>query len=198
MRYTDDFVQPLQDLFDLDSLEADPGTIYGASPDFRLAYVNTAFDRFCAENGGPAGGIALGTSLVDLVEGPLRDFYRDRFSHAATTGAVPQFDYECSSAATFRRFRMSIFRVGDRGNLLIANRPIVETPRGLPAAAPPDEAGYRTPEGILAMCSHCRCARHVADGRWDLVPAWIARQPPRVSHGLCPPCAAYYLAMIDA
>ena len=65
------------------------------------------------------------------------------------------------------------------------------------AAHPPDEALYRTADGLLVMCSNCRRSRRAGTGTgatavWDWVPNYAATPPPRASHSICRLCAVYY------
>ena len=50
--------------------------------------------------------------------------------------------------------------------------------------------------GFVSICAHCRCAKRVDNpDQWDFVPQYLQLRPestPKVSHGLCPVCRAYF------
>lgn len=96
-------------------------------------------------------------------------------------------DYECSSADTYRLFRMRIYPLAEGFGIVHALR--IEEPHF--------ERPHRASEayidrGVIAMCSYCRKVRHRPTLRWDWVPAYVANRPANLSHGMCTSCAAHY------
>jgi hypothetical protein len=69
---------------------------------------------------------------------------------------------------------------------------LVEAPHpGSPHAA--DVSEYEDAFGVVSACANCRRVRNRRDlGRWDWVPAWVARPHPRTTHGLCDACLEFY------
>lgn len=169
-------------------------TSYILSPDRSLLRCNTAWDEFARANGGDAvlAQAVRGSSLLDAISPSLRPFYAAGFDHACRTGERWEHVYECSSAEVHRTFRMIAYPFGD--SLVVTHVLQVERPHDR-EASPPGEVYLR--DGVIEMCAHCRLVRHATATRWDWVPALVAAMPPNVSHGLCPPCAAYYYP-IDA
>ena len=186
------------------ALEHDPSVIFVLDSSLRIAYCNTAWDRFAAANGGndllrPA---PIGRSLVDSIGEPLSAFYESAYQGVLHSLEPWRHFYECSSPATFRKFSMHVLPLRSTGGLLVVNSLCVERPHGL-GAGPPSEAAYRQADGLIVMCSHCRRTRRTeavgrdAVGRdaieqWDWVAEYVAEMPPRTSHGLCKVCLEYY------
>ncbi len=70
-------------------------------------------------------------------------------------------------------------------------------------AGQPDDAElisrYTNDEGMIVQCCHCRLTRHRVDRlTWEWVPAFIARQPENLSHGLCQTCFRGHYPMLAA
>lgn len=159
----------------------------------RFVYCNPAWDRFALANQGEdaRGERVLGTALLDTVAEPLRRFFQHAFEAVASSGKPFEFDYECSSSEKFRLFRMQILPLRPEGCFLVVHSLRVEEPHEGPAELP-DEQRYRTPEGLVVMCAHCRRTRRVAEpAKWDWVPAHLNNRSFTVSHGLCEICYAY-------
>ena len=52
---------------------------------------------------------------------------------------------------------------------------------------------YRSAEGVLVQCCHCRRVRRIEEPMvWDWVPAWLTAGPEGTSHGLCEPCVGFH------
>jgi hypothetical protein len=76
---------------------------------------------------------------------------------------------------------------------VVTNALVVERPHASTATDDPDR--YVDRDGLITMCSHCRCSRRVDSlDHWDFVPEYLQPLEPavRVSHGLCPVCRAYF------
>ena len=186
----------------VDSLETHKGTIFGIWPDRRLAYFNPWWFRFAVENGGE-GSIpldwALGRSVMDSVPDSLGDFYENLYRSVLdrdpASGSPVQHEYECSSAEIFRRFLMTLYRLGNQEGILVVNSLVIERPHDK-AVRPPREPlpdAYSDEGGFIHQCASCRRVMNMKEtGRWDWVPAWVARPPTRTSHTLCDTCMPFF------
>jgi len=186
--------------FDLAELEAQHGPVYGMDRELRLAYLNPAWFRFAAENGGePVIGDSwgLGRAVMEAVPEVLRPFYDKLFGEALARARSPlqpqTLEYECSSAETYRRLAMTVYSLPAGSGLLLVNSTVIEQPHAAPEATAAAEADYRDANRLFCQCAHCRRFRNfsVAE-RWDWVPAWVAHMPDPTSHSLCPPCFNYF------
>jgi hypothetical protein len=174
------------------ALGAHPGTLAAVESDGTIAWVNDAWWRFAADNGAAdlAHRFPVGSSYFEGIHGPLRDFFRQRFDAALRTGTPFTLEYECSSASTYRVFRMRALPF-DGAGLLVDHGPIVERPHERVAFAE-DEVRYRSEAGLVTQCANCRRVRRTDGRSWDWVPTWVKDSPPKTSHGLCAPCATFY------
>ncbi len=166
----------------------------------RIVYCNPAWDRFAAQNDGTACHSiqVVGTPLLGSISDPLTRFFRTAFDAVLASGEAFEFDYECSSAQTYRLFRMRIRPIQGPASLLVIHSLRVERPHDRPSV-PPDDARYRSPAGFIVMCCHCRrTKKNVEPSTWDWVPDYVARVPPQVSSGICPTCYAYFYPEIYA
>jgi hypothetical protein len=165
-----------------------------------IVYCNPAWDRFAAQNGGTTcrSSKIIGTPLFQCISESLTRFFRTAFDVVLESGDPFEFDYECSSAQTYRIFRMRILPISGPASLLLVHSLRVEKPHDRPSL-PPDDARYRSPAGFIVMCCHCRRTKRVAEaGAWDWVPDYVAGVPPRVSTGMCSTCYAYFYSEIYA
>ncbi|HVV98963.1 MAG TPA: hypothetical protein VHB77_01415 [Planctomycetaceae bacterium] len=179
--------------FELRGLEQDPGTIFGLWPDLRLAYVNPAWTRFAAENGGEpdiSRDWGLGASIASAIAEPLRPFFLECYGRCLAEARPWVHIYECSSPNLYRTFQMKAFPMRESRGILVVNALHVEMPMHR-VSQPPDEQRYRNEHGLIVQCAHCRRV-HRLDGRWDWVAEWVASPPPRTSHGICGVCVSYY------
>ncbi len=178
--------------FDPSALNDDPSTIYALDPELRITYMNLAWARFALANGAhwADGRWGLGTRIIDAVPTILRPFYEHLFEAARTTSVAVEHDYECSSGAVFRRFRMRVMPC-ERDILLVVHSLLRESPRACSTDPAPDFL-YRNQDGLIVQCSHCRCVRRARTTAWELVPAYVERAAPGLVHGLCTVCRAYY------
>ncbi|MBN9661176.1 MAG: PAS domain-containing protein [Acidobacteria bacterium] len=178
-------------------LETDPSVIYVLDRDLRITYCNAAWDRFAVENGGMdlVRPHLLGRSVMDSVPQVLHGFFEDGYRKALSSGETWEHSYECSSASTYRAFRMLTYPEPDRSGLVVVNLILVAHPHNdverQPHALEPGL--YLDDFGVLKMCSHCRRVSRVGEpGQWDWVPALVEAPPARVSHGLCAMCVHLY------
>lgn len=177
--------------YSLRELEAAAHTVVGLRPDYSVGYRNGAWSRFAADNDAVELAHWNGKPITVSFAPPIRRYYEALFVGVQESGQPVDHDYECSSAAVFRWFRLRILPLRDRA-LLLLHHLRVEEAHTRPAFAP-DEARYRDPEGIVTQCCHCRRTRRATDrATWDWVPAYLDRRLPQVSHGLCPPCFRHY------
>jgi hypothetical protein len=176
------------------ALEQDPSVIFALDSTLHITYCNAAWDHFAAANGGPGlvRPAPIGRPLLAYINGPLAGYYGGALRHVLKTGAPWRHTYECSSRATFRKFLMHVFPVRKTQGLLVVNSLRMERPHELSH----DRIGagdYRTSEGVVVMCSHCRRAqRRGSPDQWDWVPEYVEHLPPNTSHGLCNLCLEYY------
>ena len=198
-KLTSQFAKLLGD-FDLSSLRAHSGAVYGVWSDFRLAYLNPAWFRFAHENGGEPSVSRhwrLGASILDGIASPVREFYQAKYRHALRSHTVWNHEYECSSDTLYRLLHQIVYPLGSAEGLLVVNSVRVERAHSQTErpARPADDAIYRDKQGRLHQCAHCRRVKNLLElERWDWVPEWVRVVPPPVSHRLCPSCVAHYYA----
>lgn len=166
--------------------------VVGVWADLTIAYISPGWRRFGAANGGAgafADESALGRSLLEGVPEVLRERFQSVYASLAGDG-TGFYDYECSSADTFRRFRMTRHAVGTRGMLLIHHL-LEERPHD-PSERPivrPEDVPLVPVDRPPTQCAYCRRMRVVGQpDRWVWVPEWVSSQPVLVSHGMCDLC----------
>lgn len=177
--------------YSVDELEAAAHTVVGLRPNYSVGYRNGAWTRFASDNDAVELAHWNGTPITAAFLEPVRAFYEQLFRGVQDTGVPVDHDYECSSPALFRAFRLRILPLQDRGLLLLHHLAVehVHTVPGLP----PDDGRYRDQHGLATQCCHCRRTRRATEpATWDWVPAYLDRHTPQVSHGLCPPCFRHY------
>jgi hypothetical protein len=192
----DERFRPLLDQLGARVFEESADTIYGLWSDFSLAYTNPRWATFALENDGAAisDDWGLGRSVLESCGEALEPFYARAWRRALREGRPWLHRYMCSSPTSRRWFVMRVLPIADRA-LLVSNSLLVET--SLAAGfAPSDESAYRSPDGLVRQCSHCRRVRAVDSAtpdRWDFVPQLLAfRRSASVSHVLCPLCLSYH------
>ncbi len=186
------------DRFSLQTLEQERGAIYALDRDLRLCYLNPAWYTFAWDNQGEpdiSQRFPVGTPLTAAIQGPLRDFYADAYRQVLHDGQVWEHNYECASDTIFRRFHQRAYPIDGGHAVVVVNNLVVSHPYQQehgPTTAP-NESSYRNSDGLIVQCSHCRRVQHAdSPDRWDWVPAWVAKIPPRTSHSLCYPCYEYF------
>jgi hypothetical protein len=157
----------------------------------RVIFCNPAWEEFAIQNGAPelASGKALGIDLLAIIPLELRNFYQLHLERARNSGEPWNFLYECSSPDVFRACRMRVYPLLHR-ELLFTNSLVVESPHALHYAG--DAKEYANRSGIVTMCAHCRCSKHLPTGRWDYVPIFVRSTEISISHGLCRTCREYF------
>ncbi len=184
---------------DLDGAEGHRGSVYGLWPDLRLAYFNPWWFRFAKENDGEpdiALHWGLGTPVMNSVPDVLKTFYEDLyesvFSRKQPFSVPVQHEYECSSPNTYRRYLMTLYRLGASEGILVVNSIVVEGPQ---TREPHDalETLYRSDDGVIRQCPSCRRTKNMKEtDQWDWVPAWVAKSPSRTTHVMCNLCFQAY------
>ncbi len=178
------------------ALDRSPAVSYILDSQFRIMYCNPAWSRFATLNGAPrlAGGLAVGSALFDAIPDVLKPAYSDAFGEVLSTGQVWAQSYECSSPTLFRVFRMRIHLLKPRNWFVVTNTLVVESPHRETATA--DASAHVDANGFITICAHCRCTKRIEDpNQWDFVPQYLQlslESIPKVSHGLCPVCRAYF------
>ena len=178
------------------ALDRSPAISYILDSQFRIMYCNPAWNRFARSNGAPrlAGELVLGSDLFDAIPDALKPAYSDAFRQVLSTGLVWEQSYECSSPTLFRVYRMRIHPLKPRAWFVVTNTLVVERPHARTATA--DANTYVDVNGFVTVCAHCRCSKRVDNpDQWDFVPEHLKlrlESTPRVSHGLCPVCRAYF------
>ena len=175
------------------NLEKDPAVVYMLDSDLRIRYCNEAWDRFAIENGGH--GLErqhqLGRPVMDVIPAPLKRFYQQGYDQVLSSGQPWEQDYDCSSPAVYRRFRMAVYPDPEGDGLSVVNSLAVDRPHGaeiVPRGV--NEFVYLDEHGHVTMCCHCRrTCRANHPHVWGWVPANLEGPPGSVSHGLCAVCA---------
>jgi len=186
---------PLLKDFGLADAEDHGGTVVGLWPDLTIAYVNRAWRTFAVENG-TANAAWLdeprGRSLLYEITPGLWHFFREHFARCLSERRPWEHQYECSSPELKRKFHMKVYPLGAAEGLLAVHSLVFESPH-TESGLPPIDGRYRTRDGQVVQCCHCRRVRRAdQEETWDWVPLWVKQAPPRTSHGFCPPCFRYY------
>ena len=184
---------PLLAGFSLNTLESDAATIVGVWPDGRIGYLNPAYRAFAEAAG--AGELCvrwgLGANVFASIPEPLRRFYVELFGRARASSAPLTHLYECPTPELARTYALRMHSLSGGRGLLTSHSLVVARPH--PESHAADSHEYRDADGILLQCMHCRRVRRASEEvRWDLVPEYVAKVPPRTSHGLCELCLEYH------
>lgn len=164
-----------------------------------IVFVNAAWTRFAAENGGDrvaASGV-IGRSLWEFVADPTtRHLYREVLARVRA-GRAMRFTFRCDSPACRRLMEMEVARVPG-GETEFRARTLSEETR--PAQPLLETGGHRSGE-LVRMCSWCQ--RVEVRGVWLEVEEAAARLGlfelpvlPRLTHGICEPCYARMAEML--
>ncbi len=168
---------------DAEHLEGLPWPAYGMWPDARLAYLNPAYAKRA-----PAGW-GLGADVL-AAAGPLRQSVARLHRAALSSGRPTAFRYACPTPWAARTFELLVVPLdGSRAPLALHSLVNEHAHR---AVRPANEPLYRTVDGLVVQCAHCRRTRRGREAVWDVVPDFIARLPLRTTHGICPTCEAHY------
>ena len=165
--------------------------LYVVNSDLVITYVNPVYLKFAEENGGSAIGdeFSVGCHVIDVIEGPLREFYDDLYRRCLESGEAIEHEYECSSGDEFRKFRMHAFPIGESHGIMVDHSLIVSRAHDrVPHGFEPNL--YVNGQGILQQCGHCRQIKNLKTNSWDWCPDALGRL--KISHGLCEWCRDYY------
>ncbi len=201
---------------DIDALlDAMDGWVYLVDTQGTVVAVGSpAWDAFAGENAGEEIiGEVVGRDLFEQIAGrDVQATYR-RMHEALVSGRRREitFDYRCDAPDTERHMRMSLSAVRD-GDVTVAI--LYQSQLNWQASRPPiglfESAGRPAPrldlpaDRILAMCSFCHAVAWPL-GAADSDREWIepgeydrrgGASDVAVSHGMCPPCNAQFLARI--
>lgn len=186
---------PLLKDFGLADAEDHGSTVVGLWPDLTIAYVNRAWRTFAEENGAASApwlDEPVGRSLLYEITPGLWPFFRENFARCLTERRPWEHEYECSSAELMRKFHMTVYPLGTSEGLLAVHSLVLETPH-TEIGLPPVDSRYRSSDGVLVQCCHCRRIRRGdQENSWDWVPLWVKEPPPKTSHGFCPTCFRFY------
>lgn len=189
--------------FDQEAIDRHSSSVYGLWPDLSLAYVNPAWFRFAADNNGEpdiSTRWSIGSAFMQAVPDPLQNFYARLFSATLADGTRTdprpvQHEYECSSAALYCRFLMTVYPLRSSSGLLVVNTLTVECPHDQSERPPQlaDPQTYADADGIVRQCAHCRRIQVPANpDLWHWIPAWVEKCPAQTSHTLCNFCLDHY------
>jgi hypothetical protein len=168
-----------------------------------ILFVNEAWDRFAAENGGGerAGSSGVvGTRWLDGIHGedPRRVhavlLHRAMRRSGGGPGGAVLHTSESNDAERSRLVATRLEALGAPGGGLTAVAVIHRTVRDLPLAEvyPPvegDGASHRSADGTWEQCGCCRRTRRPGpSGEWDLVKALVAVPPRATRFVYCPLC----------
>lgn len=174
-------------------LENCPEPCFTVSESLAITYCNSAWDRSALLNQGSPAVLShnvTSRNLLEFIPRELKQYYLDLFATARAVGHPVSHDYECSSATLFRLYRMQIYPL--TSGFAVINSLRLEHPHERVPVAPND-AVYRNGAGLIRMCANCRRTRRVDNpDAWDWVPAYLDLPYGDVSHGVCPPCLAFY------
>jgi len=162
----------------------------------RIRSVDAAWIAFALENDAPelTRDAVLGRLLWDFVEGPeLKLLYQGLSQRVRESGGTIEFSCRCDSPNQARWMRMRIERVGENGGLRFESRTERVEPRS-PISMLDTNHGEQS-NGTLPICSVCKAIR-LGDETWVDVEEAVTKLElasnetlPRLSHGICPPCA---------
>jgi hypothetical protein len=162
----------------------------------RLVRVNDAYYRFAGENGWAGAGASLGRSLWDFVSGEqLTTLLRILVRRVRLTKTAVELPFRCDGPDVRRELNIRIASTSSGRAVLFETRVRSEEPREFQALL--DPSADRSEE-LIEMCGWCD--RFLVDGDWVEVEDAAARlqlfkrsEPPAISHGICPECAAKLL-----
>jgi hypothetical protein len=174
-------------------LESCPDPCFVVTDSLDIKYCNQGWNKFAVLNEARPEVLAakvISRNLLDFVPNDLKRFHADLFALARKTGKPVTHDYECSSATTFRLYRMHIFPLNQ--GFAVINSLRVEHPHDR-TPLEPNDAFYETESGMIRMCSNCRRTNRADDpAAWDWVPDYLERMRPNTTHGVCPACTEFY------
>ncbi len=161
------------------------------SKNLKLIYYNPTWRIFANENGANDAELkikSLAQPIIDALPEPFKNYYLSKFNEVLKTGKVWHFDYECSSAETYRLFNQIAHPFKNGKGIIVVNRlrvemPMSKTNRKIKKAL---EHLYLQETGFINQCCNCRCIQSVKNKKeWDWVPEWVKQMHPNTSHTIC-------------
>ena len=174
----------------MEKLKRDPSSIAAITEDGRIGWVNHGWLEFARANGGAGAAIHVGDNYFAGICGETRGLFEAAVSDCLASGIPVEQDYECSSTAVHRVYRLRMLPLSKQV-LLLVHHPVATRTHDRPAE-PPDKARYRDESGHIAQCGNCRRTRTFPEQAWHWVPHWVERPPGSVTYVLCPVCRVFH------
>lgn len=174
--------------------------IYKVDNDFKIIYVNDAWDLFAKENNGDEiiSDKVLGENLFDFIHSrDVKQMYFEIISYVRK-GKILKFPFRCDSPTQIRNLHMLVY-LDNNGNVTFSSElqstKIRETPLYVIYTSNVEE------EYMLVMCSWCKRVR--AENGWVEVEEvlnnekiFLKHQIPKITHSICEECYATIKAEI--
>jgi hypothetical protein len=173
-----------------------------------ILFVNDAWERFGAENGGGkrcSAGDLVGSRIQDHVSGEeprrvLRTLLRRALRRGPRQGGRPAVQTsECNGPDVARLVMTQLAPViagSEALGLTLVHRVVRELPAG--EVYPLVDGGdrdYHAGDGVLEQCSCCRRTRRPSEpAEWDFVPGLVAAPPVDARFAYCPLCRELHYA----
>ncbi len=171
-----------------------PPIVYRVDRTDRIVYVNEAWDAFAHQNRGAAVTAArvVGRPLWDFISDLTTRMIYQRMLGRIRLGNELRFAFRCDSPSCRRVMQMQILQADERDAVEFRSLTITEAHRHLPLLGQADEFEE---EALLRACGWCN--RLDVKGAWMELEEALPRlqlmevpSPPKVTHGICEPCAA--------
>jgi PAS domain-containing protein len=104
----DPVLSKLLDGLSFQDLDNSDDIVFALNADLEITYVNQGWVRFAERNGGSDVNKkwSVGSRFIDAIPLILRPFYLENFAKVLVENRPWEHQYECSSAALYRRFHM--------------------------------------------------------------------------------------------
>ncbi len=193
-RFGTDFLEMIKG-FDLEVLEKSRYSIYALSKELKFIYFNPAWYHFAIENDidqTALYNITLGSSYTKSIKGIwLKFYFRKKYKQVIKTGKTWHYQYDCSSADTYRYYLQTVYPLNNKSGVLIVNtemfnlqntRMNLETFKSI-------KKRYVQPNDLIIICPNCKHTKRAdKTGTWDWVPDWASNSPVNTSLEICPTC----------
>jgi hypothetical protein len=166
---------------------------YTIDSEDRLTGADDGYFSFAERNRWVGANESIGRPLWDFVAGAtVQKVQRSLVRRVRRSGRRIDLPFRCDGPGVRREMTIQIERRGPDGNVVFLARVISETSRPPQALLDLEEPRG---EGLIEMCGWCD--RFCVDGSWMEVEdasralgLTTTSELPRISHGLCPDCAA--------
>lgn len=181
-------------------LQAEPHSACLLGRGGEILFVNAAWNRFAAENGGAPGCLGervVGKTYFNFIDGAAPRAFFEGVWLRVLAGRSVTLRSECSTPTVVRELSSLFLPVtlgGDPGAAVIHS--VTRSSPVAVAAGTGDLSPWIGPGGRIDACTGCRRVRRVDAGGWDLVPALI-EVPPPARWGFCPLCASLLRSVRD-